>query len=476
MLQALSETEVRWALLVVLGFPLLTVVLIELARRFALPGSPMRRPLRAVQNIVLPAGVVWILVHQLGHLPSDGLTVKVVDTVVGILLLHAVFTILQSLLIAFSETVGRLPAPRLFYELATSAVVAVGASIIVSTIWDVDLGSLLGALGIGSVVLGLALQNVIGGLVAGVIVFSGRHFNLGDWLTIDGAPAKVVQIDWRAITVETLAGVRVVIPSASMSGDVMRITRAQQPVWVSASVTLPLTTSPEAAKLALREAAFDVPQVVQPAKVGCRIAAVAGDGAQYDVRFLVADASKVAAARDVFLHRLWYVGQRHGLAIGGVDLSSGGPYGADTPELRAQALAESGAFGNATSELEEMAKAAKLRIFCAGELILRQEISTPSFLVLLSGEARVSLPVNGGQSVERLSAGDLYATRDVFRGTTSQVNMTAESEVRLMVIPVAAMERLLERNPTLAQAVELIIDARTAALEAAVALARGRAA
>ncbi len=473
MWDVLSQPEAQWTLLVVIGFPLLTVVLIELVRRFADAGSVVRRPLRALQNIVLPAGVVWIIVHQLAHLPPDGLTVKIVDTVVGILLLHAVFTILQSLLIAFSETVGRLPAPRLFYELASSAVVAVGAAIIVSTIWDVDLGSLLGALGIGSVVLGLALQNVIGGLVAGVIVFSGRHFNLGDWLAIDGAPARVVQIDWRAITVETLAGQRVVIPSANMSGDVMHITRAHQPVWVEATVTLPLKTSPEAAKDALREAAFDVPQLLEPARLGCRILAMGADGVQYQVRFLVADATQVTAARDILLHRLWYVGQRHDLALGG---GSAGEalYGADSADLRAEALAASGAFGGNAADLMDIAAAARLLTFCAGEVILRHGASTPSFLVMLSGAAQVSLPMRGGVNVERLVAGDLYATRDVYRGAASQVDLTAEGEVRLLSIPVPAMECLLERNPLLAEATEVVIDSRTAALAAASAAVHGR--
>lgn len=473
MWNGLSQPEAQWTLLVVLGFPLLTVVLIELVRRFGTPESLMRRPLRALQNIVLPAGVVWIIVHHLAQLPPDGLAVKIVDTAVGILLLQAVFTILQSLLIAFSETVGRLPAPRLFYELASSAVVAVGAAIIVSTIWDVDLGSLLGALGIGSVVLGLALQNVIGGLVAGVIVFSGRHFTLGDWLVIDGAPARVVQIDWRAITVETLAGQRVVIPSASMSGDVMRITRANQPVWVDATVTLPLNTSPEAAKSALREAAFDVPQLLEPARLSCRIAAMAADGVQYTVRFLVADATQVGVARDTLLHRLWYVGQRHGLAIGG-GAGMEALYGADTAENRARALAESGAFGGNAADLMEMAAAARLLTFCAGEKILRHGASTPSFLVMLSGAAQVSLPIRGGVNVERLVAGDLYATRDVYRGAASQVDLTAEGEVRLLSIPVPAMERLLERNPALAEAAEVVIDSRTEALSTASSLAQGR--
>lgn len=467
MLQAINQQELRWTLLIVFGFPLLTVVLIELSRRFALPSSPLRRPLRALQVIVLPAGVLWIIVHELLHLPTDGLTVKVVDTVVGILLLHAVFTILQSLLIAFSETVGRLPAPRLFYELASSAIVAVGAAIIVSTIWDVDLGSLLGALGIGSVVLGLALQNVIGGLVAGVIVFSGRHFNLGDWLTIDGAPARVVQIDWRAITVETLAGQRVVIPSATMSGEVMRIIRARQPVWVKAEVILPLTTTPDAAKQALREAALDVPQLMEPQRLSCRIGAVGADGMHYDVSFLVADATQVSAARDVFLHRLWYVGQRHGLPIGGPDQDAAMLYGADTPELRAAALAGSGTFGLGAADLLDLAAASRMQTFAPGETILRHGVSAPYFLVLLAGEARVVLPLAEGPVLERLAAGDLYATRDVFRGTASKVQVIADSEVRLLLVPVGAMEHLLDRNPALAQAVELILEKHTSALAAA---------
>ncbi|GGF88450.1 membrane protein [Azorhizobium oxalatiphilum] len=466
-------TEFRWTLLIVFGFPLLTVVLIELSRRFALPGSPLRRPMRLLQAIVLPAGVLWIIVHQLLHLPPDGLMVKVVDTAVGILLLHAVFTSLQSLIVAFSEQVNRLPAPRLFYELASSAIVAVGAAIIVSTIWDVDLGSLLGALGIGSVVLGLALQNVIGGLVAGVIVFSGRHFGLGDWLTIDDAPAKVVQIDWRAITVETLSGQRVVIPSANMSGQSMRIIRARQPVGVQAKVLLPLTAAPDAAKQALRQAALDVPQLVDPARLSCRISEAGADGMLYNVSFLVADATQVSAARDVFFHRLWYVGQRHGLAIGGGDHDHEQLYGADTPQLRAEALAASGAFGPASEGLLELASAARLQVYAAGESILRAGAVAPGFLMFLSGEARVVLPAGGSALVEHLSAGDLYATRDMFRGAAAQARVVAESDVRLLLMPVAAMERLLEGAPALARAVDLVVEAHSAALSESLAAGRG---
>ncbi|TDU00742.1 MULTISPECIES: mechanosensitive ion channel family protein [Azorhizobium] len=461
MLSAQIAQEVPWTILIVLGFPLLTVLLIELTRRFAGPDSAARRPIKALQMIVVPAGAVWIIVHELLHLPPDGLTVKIVDTAVGILLLHAVFTILQSLIIAFSETVGRLPAPRLFYELGSSAVVAIGAAIIVSTIWDVDLGSLLGALGIGSVVLGLALQNVIGGLVAGVIVFSGRHFNLGDWLQIDGTPAKVVQIDWRAITVETLSGERIVVPSANMSSASLRITRARQSVSVATDVSLPPGTAPAEAKALLLEAARDVPQLLDANAVACRVKQLGGTAIVYGVSFPVADASQVVKARDAFLHRLWYVGQRHGVSVA-EGVSAEELYGTDTPQTRLAALAGTGAFGAVSDDLRVVAVDARLRLYAAGEIILRAGEAAPYFLVLLSGAARVSLPAGG--VVERLADGALYATRDAFRGTPSSVEVLAESEVHLLEVPVAAMERLLERHPALAQRVDMIVEARTAAL------------
>ncbi len=48
--------------------------------------------------------------------------------------------------------------------------------------------------------------------------------------------------------------------------------------------------------------------------------------------------------------------------------------------------------------------------------------------------------------------------------TASSVEVLAESEVHLLEVPVAAMERLLERHPALAQRVDMIVEARTAAL------------
>ncbi|MGU3496625.1 cyclic nucleotide-binding domain-containing protein [Xanthobacteraceae bacterium A53D] len=463
-LLSIGNAEVLWTLVVVVGFPLVTVALIELSRRFGAPGSLARRPLKALQLIIVPAGIIWIIFHHLLQLPPDGLVAKLVRTVVGIMLLHAVLTIFQSLLIAFSEAVNRIPAPRLIYQLATSAVVVVGAAIIVSTIWDVDLGSLLGALGIGSVVLGLALQSVIGGLVAGVLLFSGRHFNLGDWLTIEGGPAKVVQIDWRAITLETLSGQRVVIPSANMATASMHITRGDQPVWVSAKVVVPLDTPPDIAKQAMRAAALDVPQLIEPSKLYCSVNDVWVDGMEYSVGFLVADATKAPGARDMFLHRLWYAGQRHGIALGGGERSAEMQYGLDTTEQRAEALAASGAFGVPPQELADLAATARLLVFAAGETILRLGATGSGFLMMLSGEARVVLPVDGSPLVERLAAGDLYATRDLFRGGAFPARVVAETEVRLLRIPAPAMERLLEHNPALARSVDLVVEARTMAL------------
>ena len=52
----------------------------------------------------------------------------------------------------------RANVPKIFLYLSRTFLVLVGTAIILSTVWEADLAGLLTALGVGSLVIGLALQ------------------------------------------------------------------------------------------------------------------------------------------------------------------------------------------------------------------------------------------------------------------------------------------------------------------------------
>jgi len=73
---------------------------------------------------------------------------------------------------------------------------------------------LIKMLGIGSVAIGFAFQNILQNFLAGILLLLQEPFRLGDWITITGFEGKVEDIQTRATVISTSDGQRIVIPNA----------------------------------------------------------------------------------------------------------------------------------------------------------------------------------------------------------------------------------------------------------------------
>jgi small-conductance mechanosensitive channel len=76
-----------------------------------------------------------------------------------------------------------------------------------------DLATLLGALGLTSVAIGLSLRDVVGNYFSGIILLASRPFRLGDQIAIGEHEGTVTQIQLRATTIQTYDGRTVYIPN-----------------------------------------------------------------------------------------------------------------------------------------------------------------------------------------------------------------------------------------------------------------------
>ena len=72
---------------------------------------------------------------------------------------------------------------------------------------------------VGAVVIGLALQDTLGNLFAGLAIQVEKPFRVGDWVTIGGQDGMVSEITWRATKMRTKAGNFVVVPNSVLARD-----------------------------------------------------------------------------------------------------------------------------------------------------------------------------------------------------------------------------------------------------------------
>lgn len=449
-----------WAAMIVLGYPLVTIIVSEAARRVSRDsGSDAKRILGVLQYTVLPAVVVWVILHKLTSLPAENLAFKIIDTIVGILILYAILLIVQTILMALRSRIdGGIKAPKLFYELGSLVIAVIGGALIISSVWGIELGTLFGALGVGSVVLGLALQSVIGGLANGLIVLSGRHFAIGDWLDVNGTFAKVVQVDWRSVTLES-GGVRLVVPSSALSSSTLRIRHANQAITVDTDLSLPATHSPEAAKKALLEAATHIEDTI-PDTARASATAYSSSTIDYSVSVAVADPAKASAVRSKLLDRIWYVCQRQGINIAGADNS---PQASESEiAKKEQLLVQYASFRRDMPGLSALAAETRMERYAANECLQRQGERVEAIFAIVSGKLSLRTAANGSGSlvIERLESGQLFIVRELFRNSNSPVNLIADSECEVLRIPAQALYDLLSKNRKFSSEIGHMIDIR----------------
>ena len=225
-----------WGLGLMLGYPILSIILLEASRARGGRNALASDVLRQVGYLLLPTGAIWLILRVLAELPPDNWAVRAAETAFALTGLSLALQLAQALLMNLLDE--RVSAPKLLLDILRIGLSLVWGAIVVSRIWNVDLASLFAAVGVGSIVLGFALQEFLGNLLSGLGLLSAHKFGLGDWIFVDGKPARVVEMDWRTVTLASSDGNRVIVANSTLAkGNLVVAAYAGD----AASITLPLS-------------------------------------------------------------------------------------------------------------------------------------------------------------------------------------------------------------------------------------------
>lgn len=145
-----------------------------------------------------------------------------ITTLLTFVLIFAALRVLTALLLDFATNRASfrpILAPILF--IVRLAVVLVGAILWLQSV-GVPVGSLLTALGIGGLAVGLALNDTLSNLFAGMYLVVDRHMRVGDLVRLDsGLQGFVTSIDWRSTKLVTLENNLVIVPNRRLADSVV---------------------------------------------------------------------------------------------------------------------------------------------------------------------------------------------------------------------------------------------------------------
>lgn len=108
---------------------------------------------------------------------------------------------------------------RLFFTRLYAVLVAVIMVCMILSEFGFNITGILTGLGLGSLTLALAAQDIAGNFFAGLTIILERPFEVGDWITSDAGEGTVEDISFRTTKIRTLDNALTVVPNSKLAGS-----------------------------------------------------------------------------------------------------------------------------------------------------------------------------------------------------------------------------------------------------------------
>jgi small-conductance mechanosensitive channel len=163
----------------------------------------------AAQIITLPPSVAAILQRGIIILAIISVT-WAIARLAGALMEHVA-----------AHVPGRLPSATLLTNLAKLSILGLGLLIILQTL-KISITPLITALGIGGLAVGLALQDTLANVFAGLHILTSRQVRRGDYVKLStGEEGYVQDVTWRYTTVRQRLNNLTIVPNAKLASAVI---------------------------------------------------------------------------------------------------------------------------------------------------------------------------------------------------------------------------------------------------------------
>ena len=305
-------------------------------------------------------------------------------------------------------------------------------------------------------IVGFAMQDLLGNIIAGVALELGKPFKTGDWLVVDSKHAEVIEVNWRSTRLRTNDDIYLDIPNKTIVGAT--ITNLSYPTRQHAlriTVGFEYSTPPNFVKDIMAVAVAEAPGVLVTPPPKVFLKDFADSAVLYEIKFWLDDEARYSDILDSIRTNIWYAAQRHKITI---------PFPIrtlqiDRPKARrqdalttARATVRKQAFLQLLDEaqVDKLLAHARLLRFGRGEKVILQGAAGESMFILLGGEAEVFIDVNGQHTrVATLHTGDYCGEMSLLTGEPRSATVIARTDCEMWEIDKPVMAELLQENEPL---------------------------
>lgn len=454
MTNPLHSSWFYWALAVAIGFPLGLILLTELQHSLVRRRSRLTRQVSMVRNWLLPLGALLLLLVKTSQIPAGDAPVRLLTTLFGFLVLVLLLSGLNATVFEGApEESWRKRVPAIFLDVARFALIGLGLAVILSYIWGVRVGGVFTALGITSVVIGLMLQNSVGQIVSGLFMLFEQPFRINDWLDTQTARGRVIEVNWRAVHIQTGSGLRIMPNSMLASTAFTNLSRPAGPHKCSITTTFATTDPPDQVCAMLSTVASGLPLI----QAGTVPASIALGGGGYRTTLMVTSPADEGATQSTFLRWIWYTARRQQLHLDGAEDDFSTP----ARVMEALRTVVASELRLTLTDQQFLAPYARIVRYGADEVVQYPGAVPTAMTFLIAGRVRLTVTDEDGVMVpvSTLDEGSFIGVTAL----TRQPNVAgayALDEVTALEIDREHLEKIVMNKPMLLQDLGRIIEER----------------
>ena len=137
------------------------------------------------------------------------------------------------------------------------------AAILILWIFKVNVTGLVAGLGVGALVIGFALKDIIENWVSGLLIISGKTYRIGDVIQVGTLKGAVTEISLRTTTLKTYDRSDIIIPNSLLVKEkIVNLTGGSKETVIALIFYIDYIFDTEKAKAAIEEVLRSHPNVV----------------------------------------------------------------------------------------------------------------------------------------------------------------------------------------------------------------------
>ena len=463
----------KTGMLIALAGPVGLALVLAMARLARL--RPMFRPLVAPFALAV-AAVLLLLLFGGGRFPESGWLLLVFLVPFLMLLVRGTVMAFQAL---FRRRQGATP-PSLLDSVVSVMAYGIGLGAIAHYWFGVELTPFLATSAVVGAVVGLALQDTLGNLFAGIALHIEAPFRVGDWVRLgDRADrdGRIDQVSWRALRLTTWDGDTLTVPNNEVARHpILNFSLPRTPHSRVVILGVNYHTPPNKVISVLDSLLEQVQGVVADPAPRVRMLGYHDFAIQYEVRYYFNSYDEYRRIEGEIYRLVWYHFKRHGIEI---------PFPArnvflhhvDAPDAHKEApatrlekaLREIDLFRPLSDEeLRTAARRCRALHYAAGERIIDEGAPGDSFFVVDRGEVEVSKELGGvRRTLARLMEGQFFGEMALLTGERRAATVMAATDVDLFTLDKTGFHDIIAANPAIAVDISTILSERREALNQA---------